>query len=247
MPYELDSIAQGQYILKMTSHASGRIFYSQRFEVMNGKVTRVSAYLNSTSEIMEDDTATYKNRTDMELNLAYTHDKWFNPNSIFTNGFLFGLGIHYWNAFSRHVGFLSGYGVTYRRNSVIKDTSFLAAASNYKKKREGFNYLDIHFDFKLRFSGGMQQKDFAKQKFLFELGAVYNFPLYFRYTERYDGNKMLQARGIHQFTDLRVFANAGYYPFVLFYECRLTDFVISGYPEVPRNTFGLRIFFDPDF
>jgi len=249
-PVEEDSLLPGIYILKAVGRGPKQLIFSRKFEIKPSSITSIDIEFNATEEYIAIDTSNhsgiYTNKSDAEINLAFVDNRWLDPKGVFTNGFMIGYGGHGWNAYSKHIGILYGGGMAFHYNEINTDTSFIDGGS-YKKIRESYAYLDAHLDFKLRFSGGNQQAwHEVSPKLLLELGAVYNFPLYFRYSGRYEGNKKNSAQGIHQFTDIRVFVNAGYYPFVFFYEYRLGDFVIGKYPELPRSTFGLRIFFDTE-
>jgi len=191
-----------------------------------------------TSSNANDSVCADKYKTEGELTLAYIDDRAFDPKSVFENGFYGGFANYAWHIYTKHFGLMSGFGFSYRYIKVRNDTSFIDGGS-FIKKREAYNYIDAHVVVKMRFSGGNQQK--KNPGFLFELGTVYNFPMYCRYTGRYETNKKLTALGIHQFTDFRAFVNVGYYPALLFFEYRLGDFIMGRYPEMPFYTIGVKI------
>lgn len=237
----IDSLPPGNYLLEITGAKETNL--RSRFTIREDEITVLNIDLSLYEEPSGLDTARrVTKRADGELNLGYMDYKVFDPSGVFTKYYMVGTGIHYWNAFRPHLGFLYGCGFNYRYTGVMKDTSFLETPSSYRKKWEGYNYLDFHGDVKLRLSSRHQQVRGNPSGLLLELGAIYNFPLYFRYTGRYEGNKRLTVQGIHQFTDLRVFINFGYTSLIFFCEYRLNDFVIGHYPEFPRYTFGIRIF-----
>ncbi|PBQ31887.1 hypothetical protein CNR22_08935 [Sphingobacteriaceae bacterium] len=237
---QLDSIEEGKYRLEVRETNSNRLFFSREITVFANDITRL--YVDLDISETRDSADSLSGRTgDGEFNLGYQNGRLQSPNSVFRSGFMIGMGLHSWKIKHRHFASIFGFGFNYHYIKIAGDTSFIAAPVSYKKTEEAYHYLNAHLDYKVRLCSRNQKSKTSPPGFIAEVGAIYNFPLYFRYRGNYEGNKIIQAWGIHQFTDFRAFVNVGYYPFLFFYDYRLSDFVIGKYPEMPRSTFGIRI------
>ena len=94
---------------------------------------------------------------------------------------------------------------------------------------------------KFRFSTLNQQaKDISTKNIFFDIGAIYNFPIYFKQIIRFDNNTKLVNSFIHQYTDVRLYSNIGYKSGQLFMEYRPLNFIIGSLPEMPKYNIGLK-------
>jgi len=76
---------------------------------------------------------------------------------------------------------------------------------------------------------------------ILDIGAKYNFPLYFRHAYRVD-NRKYHRQWIHQYKDLSAYADIIInQKFGLSAEYRLSDYLKAGYPELPRWVFGINL------
>ena len=76
-----------------------------------------------------------------------------------------------------------------------------------------------------------------------DLSAFYNLPIRFRYVA-VDGNTTITDKSIHQFTDFSGFMRIGINNWLSFTgEYRLSNFLKSNYPEMPRLQLGIDFMF----
>ena len=123
----------------------------------------------------------------------------------------------YWSSFSKHLGFLAGMGFGINHSSISKDTVYFNTPQ-FDKRYEYYNYLYFSPEFKFRFTLKNQQHDydFLVKGLILDIGARYNFPLVFKHVGRFAGNTKMIERGLHQYSDLRVFASIGSAPALVF-------------------------------
>jgi hypothetical protein len=179
-------------------------------------------------------------REEVLISITGFQNDWLKSSSTINSFIGVGSTSYLWNPLSKHFGILTGAGIGYSNYKISNDTTFTSFRL-IKKRDERYHYVDIHFDLKCRFTIGNQKinRTFFP-RFNLDIGVLYNFPLLFKHTTVYDNRKKIVNNGLHQFTDFRTYLNIGYTPVILFFEYRLSDFVISNYPEVLKYAIGIR-------
>jgi hypothetical protein len=243
----IDSVPDGAYVLEILDSCHMDVpLLTKYFSVVKGKATVVTISLShevSYNTVDSIRNITYEHeKGSMDLNLFYLPG---NPPEIpgywnyFTGVSLTG---GYWLPFSRHMGAQWGGGLGLSHYAFKNDTTFM---TNFllTKKYESYNYIDLHLDFKFRFTSGNQKKGNGSWPgIVLDVGTKYYFPILFRHIAVYENSKKVINKHIHQFTDLRAYASFGISPVTFFYEQNLSDFIIGNYPELPKFRMGLRIF-----
>lgn len=76
---------------------------------------------------------------------------------------------------------------------------------------------------------------------IFDMGAVYHFPLLMNYTYFISDNFRHSVGRIHRYNDVSVMVRIGYAPLVVFAEYNLFDYVKQPYPQMPKLRFGVSV------
>jgi len=246
-----DSLVSGPgYELRVLSCEGSDFFrYSKIFSLAADSITTLSLdpsrfTMETTPIDKKSGIGIARHKQETQLTLGYFNNRWVEKNPGVTSSLYAGFTQSGWLAFSRHTGLLVGGGLGLSHASISRDTTYMKQPE-LSKRYEYYNYLDGHFDVRFRFSTGNQQLDeFRPGKLLLDVGASYYLPLMFRHNAWYGGGKKMSNLGLHQFSDVRLYANLGFYTGMLFVEYRPFDFILGSYPEFPRYLVGFRIAFD---
>ena len=244
--HEFDSLPSSVYKIHLYNcNDLKEITITKSFTLFPNKITKVYIDISVEETYGELNKKTrdeiVKLRDEIDLNLSYFQNAWANEKSGIRLGTSIGYTSSKWFAFSKHMGILPGLGFGLSHYSISNDTTFFHF-NQRKKTYEYYNYLDGHFDVKLRFTINNQQADnsiFSEP--IFDIGAVYNLPIVFKHITRFENNIKVTNNNLHQFTDLRAYVNIGVNPLLIFFEYRLTDFLIGKYSEVSKYNTGIRI------
>jgi hypothetical protein len=240
---ELDNLKPGTYKIKLSKCIDPSEFCVIRnVTLYPDKLTELTLELRADVKNELIDTATIiKEKEEMQYQLSVLNGDWLQKNSILKFCGTFRITYFKWFAFSKHVGFLGGFGLGLGYYTFSKDTTFMNLIAG-RKTSEFYNYIDGHVDVKFRFSLKSQQDGYYTRALPFiDIGMMYNAPLSFRHVAYYENDKRAFNGKLHQFTDARAYVNIGFAPVSLFAEYRVFDFIIGSYPELPRYNFGIRI------
>ena len=212
-------------------------------EIKPFQMTRIGFDLTQYVRYNEIDSITskeiIKSREEAQLALSYFDYRW-NPegnNPKYTLGI--GVSGYHWNSFSKHFGFLIGGGMGFMYAPLRADSS--AIYQGKEMKSNYYNYFNAQFDIKFRFSTLNQQSLVIKDHAVFiDIGALYNFPLYFKKTTRFGSNNKLVNSFIHQYSDVRVYVNIGFKNVQFFASYRPFDFIRGDFQELPRYNTGIK-------
>ena len=182
-----------------------------------------------------------RSRTELQVDVSYFDFRW-NPDG---NNPKFNLGIGYsgyqWNSFSKHVGFLIGGGAGFMFAPLRVDST-TNIIDQQEVKSSYYSYINGQFDVKFRFSSLNQQRATIKAHSVFiDIGALYNLPLYFKKVTRFNFHDKIVNSFIHQYTDVRFYANVGFTNVQLFLSYRPFDFIRGNFQEIPRWNTGIKI------
>lgn len=240
---ELDSLHAGAYLVTIYNKKNQDEPYTSRYIALYpDQVTSTRIQLNFSSEswkIVEHDSIN-NDAFDVQLGLGYFDDTWINKNSRLKNNYSIAASVYFYEPFSKHLGFMCGGGATISQNYFSPDSVPSIIPIIYER----YNEMKINLEVKFRLSTGNQRASgHYPAKLFLDFGAGYYFPISFRHTTYYKGNLKITDKYIHQFTDFRAFANFGYKAFAVFFEYRLTDYLLGNYPEVPVYNMGIRLLF----
>lgn len=248
----LDSVAIGNYTITYRNcHTDSEHFFqsiTKDVEIKTSQLAKV--YFTVSQTIRYSDLEPFSGneivteRMESQLEFSYFDYRW-NPDGN-NPKFNFGLGIagYYWNSFSKHFGVLAGSGIRYmyaplREDSLANSIYQEDIHSNY------YSYLSAQFDGKIRFSSLNQQSATIKaHAFMIDLGVMYNLPLYFKKVTRFNLHDKMVQSFIHQYTDARIYLNAGFTNIQLFVSYRPFDFIRGDLQEMPRLNTGIRFKFN---
>lgn len=245
----IDSLTPGSYRLMINLPLMDSILIYQRdFSIHAKEITYLNISLDTyehytpLSDLTREEKITH--RIESQIEGGYFNNRLTETNPALTHSFSASYSGHYWVGFSKHVGVFLGCGLGLNHSSISKDTTFFNA-SQFEKRYEYYNYLYLNPEFKLRFTLKNQRDDydFLVNGLILDIGARYHFPLMFKHVGRFAGNTKIVESGLHQYSDLRFFANIGHAPVLFFAEYRPFDFVLGNYPELPKYTIGLKIVF----
>ncbi len=242
----IDSLNLGEYMLKINlPQIDSVLIYQRSFTILPNEITFLNISLDTYEDQrpMEDLTRSeiVWDRVEAQFELGYFDNKWVESNPKLTQSYSIAASLCYWSSFSKHVGFLVGSGVGINHSSISKDTLYFNTPQ-FNKRYEYYNYLYFSPEFKVRFTLKNQQHDydFFVKGMILDIGARYNIPLMFKHVGRFTGNTKITESWLHQYTDLRVFANIGRAPALVFVEYRPFDFILGNYPELPKYTVGFK-------
>lgn len=244
-----DSIYPDQYKLKICKYFKPDEFsYAEIIELYPDSVTNLSIDISSYASYHKLDSSTrgriVNSRGEGHISLSYLNGSWIEPTYL-KSCYTLGWSSYYWHTFSKHLGFSEGIGLGYNQYNFKHDTSFVNTPQ-FNTINEKYNYLDAHFDLKFRISSGNQQLNNMPTGWIIDIGLTYYVPVIFKHVIKFEDNKKLTNSRLHQFRDLRAFINLGYSHFSVFYEYRLSDFVLGNYPELPKYNAGIRFFIFTD-
>lgn len=245
----IDSLPPGDYLLRINLPVmDSLLIYQRSVTIKPRKITVLNIYL----EVYEDERPMgdltreeiVTDRIERQFEGGYFNNRWMETNAALIHSFSASYSGHYWMSFSKHVGILLGCGFGVNHSSFSKDTTFFNAPQ-FEKQYEYYNYLNLDPEFKLRFTLKNQQhsNDYFVKGLILDIGARYQFPLMFKHVGRFTGNTKIVESGLHQYSDLRLFANIGRAPVLVFAEYRPFDFILGNYPELPKYTIGLKFIF----
>ena len=245
---KIKNLAMGQYTIEVIDLKSKIVYYSKNVTLNNLLETIVNITITFYEQESLIDSLTQEeigdNKSENVFSISYMPQNKIYPNSIFTNSYSIGYTYFGWLPVTKHLGLMGGGGFNASQYYLKKDTSYFITPE-YKKIYENYTYLDAHLDLKLRISSGNQQNTKTNSSKLFiDIGAVYNFPLYFKDIARYEDGYRLLKSYIHQHTDARVYVNIGYSPVMFFAEYRLFNFISGNFAEIDKFRAGMRISFD---
>lgn len=183
-------------------------------------------------------------RTEIQVAVFYFDYKWSpdGNNPKFNYGANFSQ--YYWDSSNKHVGFLAGGGFGFNIAPLRSDSSF-SAQFQEEIKHQYYNYWYGQFDVKIRFTSFNQQNATAKPLGLvLDIGALYNLPIFFKRVSRFDLSDKVQNSFIHQYSDVRLYANFGIRNFKIYGSYRPFDFVKGDLPELPQYNAGVKFSFD---
>jgi hypothetical protein len=188
-------------------------YYSKIYDSLRSEIPEASFFMNIGP-------LNIKNNVDPRLNNSYT----------------VGTSQHFLFPLANHFSFLTNVGssITYEdfKNSQTLNPAFI-------KKRERMLAWNFIMGIGNRISFNNARVN-ATKGVIIDYGANYNFPLLFNHSIINGPNRIVNKR-IHQFTDFSTFVRIGYFPVTIIAEYRLSDYVISGYPEMPKLKFGIEI------
>lgn len=243
---ELDSLTPGTYkiqLSKCSDPAEGSITKSTKLYANRTTEVTFELFYDETHSEIDEETRKeiIKDREEILYNLSYLNTNWVEKSTSLKFNANAGFTVYKWFSFSKHVGFLAGFGFGFGHYGFVKDTTFMKVSPS-RKIYEYYNYLDGHTDIKLRLTFKSQQKEYYPDPMAFiDVGAIYYAPVAFRHIARYDNNSKIVERSLHQFTDVRGYINVGILPFSFFAEYRSLDFLIGNYPEFPKYNVGIKL------
>jgi len=245
---EIDSLDPGMYLLSLVNcgSVSDEQFHSATtyVEIKSGKIAHRNFYMDLTVRYTDVDQETDQEiieaRTEFQMEYSYFDFRW-NPEGNDPK-FNFGMaGSGYsWICFSKHVGFLigGGFGWNFAQLQIDEQSEAIypdEIKSNY------YNYFYLDYDIKFRFSLFNQQSpDLSGTNVFLDLGAQYNFPLYFKRVTRFNIQDKLVNGFIHRYSDLRLYANFGITNFQVFASYRPFDFINKDLPQFPKYNVGVK-------
>ncbi len=161
-----------------------------------------------------------------------------NDDPFINNSFSLNMGIgsrmiKYGNRFS--LWFL--YGVEYAYTAFNDDTTMYPPAPVKNERYSNIN-LNLGFYHKVSFFESHGNK--SRETVAIDLGALYNFPLYFRHAYNIDKRKF-STRGLHEFKNFSAFGRISYKSVAVTCDYRLFDFVKGDFPEVPKLRMGVTV------
>ncbi len=139
--------------------------------------------------------------------------------------------------YGKHFSLWFLYGVEYVYTAFNDDTTMYPPAPAKNERYSNFN-LNLGFYHKISFFESQGGK--SVEKVSVDLGAMYNFPLFFRHAYNIDKRKF-STRGLHQFKNFSAFGRISYKNVALTCDYRLFDFVKGDFPEVPKLTLGVSV------
>jgi len=242
----IDSLLPDDYLLSIRNTGSDSLLlYQCRFSILKNQETLLQIDLDPNEDYWDIDEETHEeivwDRLENQFDAGFFDNNWVENNPKLTQSYSLATSVCYWSSFSKHVGFLVGSGIGINHSSISKDTVYFNAPQ-FKKQYEYYNYLYLSPEFKIRFTLKNQQHDydFVVKGLILDIGARYNLPIAFKHVGRFTGSTKLIERGLHQYSDLRVFASIGRAPAMFFFEYRPFDFILGNYPELPKYTIGLK-------
>ena len=245
----IDSLASGKYSinLKNCGSESDDLIQSitQNVEIKPFQIVELVFDFYRYINYIEVDTISsneiIKSRAESQFTLSYFDYRW-KPDGIDPK---FNLGVgwagYHWSSFSKHFGFLVGGGASYMFAPLRIEPN---SASIYQEevKSNYYSYLSGQFDMKFRFSSLNQQSKYIKgHSVFFDIGVLYNLPLYFKKVTRFNIRDKMINSFIHQYTDARAYVNIGFTNVQFFVSYRPFDFIRGDYQELPRYNAGIKI------
>lgn len=241
--FSVDSLAPGTCRVTLES-CQGHYYSGTTLAAKSG----YKAYLNLTTpetvEYFKIDETTGKevdnNSPENELTLGYVNNGWFEKSRGVNNAFSIALTPYFRQSVANHFGFMEGIGWGWSYYG-LKLNNSPVVYSNSKQITEFYSYGFLTLNAKIRLSAGNQREKNSGGKLYLDVGGSYYIPLFFLDIGHYSGHKRSFEGRLHQFTDLRCFANLGWKHVYAFAEYRLFDFVLGNRQEVFRYNAGLRI------
>lgn len=238
---EYDSLEVGLYTIFISSYeVQNKPIIQREYNLYLNEITSASISLSFYEDIQDADNPEEEFSIEIQSSYGYFRDAWMNQKSGISSSVSFAETIFTNVPVAKHVSFLWGLGLGFSHHNFSKDTSYFNI-SEFTQKKEKYTYLSYIIDMKFSFfSGKNNLKDAYNKKITLEIGASYNFPLYFRHVGVYENDVKLSESRINQLSDVRTYANFGYYPFVFFGEYRPFDFVTGNLPEISKYNFGIK-------
>ena len=236
-PYQLEVFRYGVYTDK---------YFNKRFTVSKDTMLKLFVSLDvieSKTPVFADSSRVRESRFESEIHLAVANPNWSGEESkVYAYGFSGGFASYALKPWTSHVAGMIGSGMGFTHYQVRSDTGFMDF-NGKRKINEYAHYFYGNIDLRLRFStANLLNKQQQEQKGVMDLGLCYNFPFSYQHIVRYPGNVRIAGSRIHQFSDVRVYANVGFSHIMLYAEYRALDFLRTPYAEWPRWTFGIRLF-----
>jgi hypothetical protein len=249
-PWESYELKPGLYSLNLYScseDSTNQIirFINKKFVLEDSLLTELNIYLNDYKQIEFDtdhQTELIENSKETQFRFSYFNNKWNVNDQKYTKyNFDIGLSQYFWKRFSKNVGFLVGGGLGYTYSPLYIDKN-LKKYNNQEVIKDFYSYFNCNIDFKIRFSTTNQRFSTIPRKTLyFDIGTMYNIPLYLRNISKYDFNTKLVNSYINKYTDLKLYSNIGTDIIQLFMEYRLFDLFIGEFQELPKYNLGVKL------
>ena len=243
----LEALAKGTYFIEVEACENDvnefQYRYFQAVWIQDQALTTLTVPLGFEQNDLDEsgEAIEQKDRMESQFAIGYFDEKWSPEKNTTKYAFSLEQSIYYWNAFSKHVGFLIGGGYHYAYAPIrIQQDSIYPDPIKFKH----YHYFSGNLDLKLRFSSKNQQLvDLSASQLFFDIGLKYQLPIYFREITRFDAKTKLVKGYLHQFTDVRAYVNVGTSHVQVFAEYRPLSFVLGSYTELPKFNAGIKFLF----
>lgn len=201
-------------------------------EIVDGEETIVEMKLPTVSHIKEFD---YGEDFHALMNFNYStggyminQDPKFKSNNNF--GLKFGFQQRLWNYQS--LGFEYGYNVNFIQ---LQEAGFMYPDQNFKKEKYFYSNMDFFLYTRIALYNLRTNR---KAGAFIDLGATYNFPLFFRHVGVLDEFKGVTHK-LHRYNDFTLYGRIGYGAFAFTFQYGLTNFIKEPFPQVPLIKAGI--------